>query len=109
MDVIFYIPANYSIYFRSYFRDWEYYGLGLGPPNHNYNDPCDPYGFGKLCCENNQDLSPLKEDGILKELPRGGGSIIVANSSSIPFLIPPYLKRRPYWLWTTEERLGLNM
>ena len=77
--------------------------------NHTYTDPCDQYKYGKLCCDTNKDLDRLKESEIIKELPHGGGRVIKATSGSIPFHIPPYLKYRPYWLWTAEERIWLNM
>ena len=103
------IGKSTFVFYRTYFKDWEFYDIGLGPVNHTYDDPCTEHLFGKLCCESNNDLNRLKDNGLLKELPRGGGSVIIANSSSMPFLIPPYLKTRPYWLWTPEERIWLNM
>ena len=64
--------------------------------------------YGKICCDSTNDVHRLKSHGILKELPTGG-SIIEANSSSIAFRIPPSLKTTPFWFWTPEDTVWLNI
>ena len=76
--------------------------------NQTSTDPCDEYEHGKICCDTTEDLHRFKENGILKELPNGG-SVIQIYPNTTRFMIPPYLKKKPYWLWTEEELVWRNM